>query len=195
MQSAAAQNILFTQYAQSCVRFKARQLSRRSEFRRCDEDDLRQELWLILLREAHRFDPRRASLNTFIDRVLQTAAGMIVRRPYRQKRVLDRKAVSLDGIKVVTGDGRQALADSISDADLSRRTGVTRRGKTACHDAADAFAHTIGAMPDDVRDVCRQVMGGTISSAARQLGRSRRQVRKALQAARPYFERAGLDGR
>ena len=79
MQSAAAQNVLFTKYAQSCVRFKARQLSRRSEFRRCDEDDLRQELWLLLLREAHRFDPRRASLNTFVDRVLQTAAGMIVR--------------------------------------------------------------------------------------------------------------------
>jgi DNA-directed RNA polymerase specialized sigma24 family protein len=195
MQSAVAQNVLFTPYAQSCVRFKARQLSRRSEFRRCDEDDLRQELWLLLLREAHRFDPRRASLNTFIDRVVTTAAGMIVRRPYRQKRVLNQKAVSLDRVKVLTGDGRQALADSLSDADLSRRTGVTRGDDIARRDAADAFAHTIGAMPDDVRNVCRQVIGGTISSAARELGRSRRQVRKALQAARPYFERAGLDGR
>jgi transposase-like protein len=48
-------------------------------------------------------------------------------------------------------------------------------------------------MPDEVREVCRRMMGGTISSVARDLGISRRQVRKAISCARPFLERAGFD--
>ena len=195
MKSADAQSVVFTEYAKSCVRVKARQLSRRSEFSRSDEDDLQQDMWLTLLKEAHRFDPQRASLNTFVDRVVNSAAGMILRRPYRQKRSPGQKAVSLDRTKVaMDGEAKRPLSQLISVADLARRTGATRSDEAARHDDAEAFAHAVDAMPDDVRDVCRQVMGGSISSAARELGISRRQIREALQAARPYFERAGLNG-
>ena len=195
MKSANAQSVVFTEYAKSCVRVKARQLSRRSEFSRSDEDDLQQDMWLTLLKEAHRFDPQRASLNTFVDRVVNSAAGMILRRPYRQKRSPGQKAVSLDRTKVaMDGEAKRPLSQLISVADLARRTGATRSDEAARHDDAEAFAHAVDAMPDDVRDVCRQVMGGSISSAARELGISRRQIREALQAARPYFERAGLNG-
>jgi len=193
MRSADARSVVFTEYAKSCIEFKARQLSRRSEFRRCDEEDLRQDLWLLLLNAAHRFDPRRASANTFIDRVLHTAAGMILRRPYRQKRVIGQNALSLERVKVTTGEGRRPLADFIGDADLSRRTGAASHDEIARHDDADAFGHAIGTMPGDMGDVCRRVMGGSVSSAARQSGISRRRVREVLQAARPYFERAGFE--
>ena len=196
MRSADAQSVVFTEYAKSCVRVKARQLSQRSEFRQSDEDDLHQDLWLTLLKEARRFDPQRASLNTFVDRVVNSAACMILRRPYRQKRAQGRRALSLDRTRVaVSGEVKKPLAHFISDADLARRIGATRSDETARHDDAKAFDHAVIAMPDDVRDVCRQVMGGSISSAARELGMSRRQVREALQAARPYFERAGFNGR
>jgi RNA polymerase sigma factor (sigma-70 family) len=194
MRSADAQSVVFTEYAKSCVRVKARQLSQRSEFRRTDEDDLQQTLWLTLLKEAHRFDPQRASLNTFVDRVVNTAAGMILRRPYRQKRAPGQRALSLERTKVaISGEVKKPLAHFISDIDLSRRTGATRSDVTTHHDDTGAFAHAVDAMPDDVRDVCRQVMGGSISSAARELGMSRHQVREALKAARPYFERAGFN--
>jgi transposase-like protein len=36
-------------------------------------------------------------------------------------------------------------------------------------------------------------MGGTVASVARDLGVSRRQVRKTVAAARPFLERAGFD--
>ena len=195
MRSADAQSVVFTEYAKSCVRVKARQLSQRSEFRQSDEDDLQQDLWLTLLNESRRFDPQRASLNTFVDRVVNSAACMILRRPYRQKRAQGRRALSLERTRVaVSGEVKKPLAHFISDADLARRIGATRSDETARHDDAKAFDHAVDAMPDDVRDVCRQVMGGSISSAARELGMSRRQVREALQAARPYFERAGFNG-
>ena len=192
MKSGDAQSVVFTEYAKSCVRVKARQLSQRSEFRRTDEDDLQQTLWLTLLKEAHRFDPQRASPNTFVDRVVNTAAGMVVRRPYRQKRAPGERALSLDGTMVAAnGEGKRPLSELISDADLSRRTGAIGNDEFARNDDAEAFARAMDAMPGDVRDVCRQVMGGSISSAARDLGMSRRQIREALQAARPYFEQTG----
>ena len=195
MKSADAQSVVFTEYAKSCIEFKARQLSQRSEFRRSDEGDLQQDLWLTLLKEAHRFDPQRASLNTFVDRVVNTAAGMILRRPYRQKRAPGQRALSLERTKVaISGEVKKPLAQFISDADLSRRTGATRCDETARHDDTEAFARAVKTMPDHVCDVCRHVMGGSISSAARGLGMSRRRIREALQAARPYFERAGFNG-
>jgi RNA polymerase sigma factor (sigma-70 family) len=172
-----------------------RRLSRRSDFCRSDERDLEQRLWLALLKEAERFDPQRASLNTFIDRVVHTAAGMIVRSWYRQKRAPDKGTLSLDRTKVaISGDINKPLAQFISGADLSRRTGTTSNDETARREEAEAVTHALDTIPEELRDVCRHVMGGTISSAARDLEMSRRQVRKALQQARPYFERAGLNG-
>jgi RNA polymerase sigma factor (sigma-70 family) len=194
MRSADAQSAVFTEYAKLCVRVKARQLSRRSEFRRSDVDDLEQELWLRLLKEAPRFDVGRGSLNTFIDRVVNTAGGMIVRHPYRQKRAAGQKALSLEGTKVSFGDAKKPLVQLLTEADMARRTATMVADKIARRQDAEAIAYALGAMPDEVRNVCRQVMGGSISSAARDLGVSRHQIREALQAARPYFERAGFGG-
>jgi RNA polymerase sigma-70 factor, ECF subfamily len=193
MRSADAQSVVFTEYAKSCIRVKARQLSRQSGFCRSDEGDLEQELWLTLLKEAKRFDPQRASLNTFTDRIVRTAAGMIVRGRHRQKRAAGNRAVSLDQPKTsVSGGAKLPLLHRISDADLSRRIGIVPGNGTISRQDAQAVATALDNMPDDTRDVCRHVMGGNISSAARDLGRSRRQIREALLAARPYFERAGF---
>ena len=41
-------------YARNLIRFKARQLSRRRDFRSDEPDDLRQELWLALVKAAAR---------------------------------------------------------------------------------------------------------------------------------------------
>jgi len=194
MRSADAQSVVLTEYAKSCIEFKARQLSRRSEFRRSDEEDLRQDLWLTLLKEAHRFNPRRSSLNTFVDRVVNSAAGMILRRPYRQKRASGQEALSLERTKVaISGEIKKPLAQFISEADLSRRTGASRSDEIALRDDTEAIGHALDSMPDEARQMCRRVMGGSIASTARELGLSRRQIRKAMQAARPYFERAGFE--
>lgn len=193
MQSAGAQNVLFTEYAQSCIKVKARRLSRRSEFRRSDEDDLQQDLWLSLLKQTSRFDPNRASLNTFIDRVVNSAAGMIVRRPHRRKRAQGNHALSLDATAAsMHGDGKRPLARDVSVSDLSRRTGTVPQDAVAQHEDAEAMDHALRAMPQHMRDVCRRVMGGSIASAARELGTSRHRIRDVLRAARPYLERSGF---
>ena len=194
MRSVDVRDIVFTEYAKTCIRVKARQLAKRSEFRRSDEDDLQQELWLALLKKAHRFDSHRGSSNTFVDRVLNNAAGMMVRHPYRKKRAPEQKAISIERFKISDADGtKDRLENFLSNADLSRRTGANDRDEYVCYDDAKAISHALSEMPEEMRDVCRHMMGGSISAAARDLGMSRRRIREALQSARPYFEQAGFE--
>lgn len=108
----------------------ARRLSQRKGFTRSDEEDVQQELWLILLREAKRFDPERASLHTFIDRVVRAAGGMIARRRRRQKRAAGGHVVSLDQRDLSEdGEAGTSLSHQISEADLAR---TARLGQTLC---------------------------------------------------------------
>ncbi len=193
MSIADVQSVIFSEYAKDCIRVKARQLAKRSEFRQSDEDDLQQELWLTLLKRAPDYDPKRGSSNTFIDRVVNSAAGMVVRHTYRQKRALGRKALSIERTSVKdNGDGKCRLADCLSNDDLSRRTYAFPTDEIARLDDIDAVTQALDNMPEEIRMVCRHVMGGTISSAARDLGVSRHQIRTALQSARPYLERVGF---
>jgi RNA polymerase sigma factor (sigma-70 family) len=194
MQTAEARDPLLTDYARSLVKFKARQLARQCGFGPSERDDLEQELWLALVSQADRYDPERASLDTFIDRVVNTAAGMPARSRSRLKRAPGDGALSLETTKVpIRGQVQKPLARFLCDADLTRRTGTVPTDEVALRENAEAIAHALAAMPGPMRDVCRLVMRGSISSAARRLRTSRRRVRGLLRAARPYFEEAGLD--
>jgi RNA polymerase sigma-70 factor (ECF subfamily) len=181
---------VLTDYARSLIRFKARQLSRRAGFSRSDRDDLEQDLWAALLAQADRFDPSRACLNTFADRVVNSAAAMILRDRQRQKRADGLQAQSLNA--PLGRDGQpETLGCGLSEADHRRRIGTEPPDEAGRRDDADAVRHALASMAPHVADVCRRVLGGSISSAAQELGTSRRQIRKALDAARPFLERAG----
>jgi RNA polymerase sigma factor (sigma-70 family) len=182
---------ILTAYASYLVGFKARQIVRRSGFTPSDREDVEHDLWLALASQAEHFDPSRASLNTFTDRVIESAAAMILRKRRQKKRAAGFHALSLDaaGASEVTEGGSGA---GVSADDLARRIGVNVRNEISCREHADAVHHALARMPEDVREVCRHLMGGTISSAARDLRITRRQVRKHLASARVFLERAGF---
>ena len=187
-----AREAVLTDYAKSLIRFKARQLARRIGFSRSDEDDLEQELWLSLIDKAGHFDPQRASLDTFIDRVVNTSIRMILRDRRRQKRANGFRATSLGRMISQKGRRPEPLGATLSEADRCRHTGSVPNDDVARKERDDAVDHALEAMPEDLRDVCRRVMGGSISSAARELGTSRRQIRNALAESRLWLERAGF---
>ena len=183
---------VLTDYAKSLIRFKARQLARRSGFSRSDEEDLEQELWLALIDKADQFDPQRASLDTFIDRVVNTSIRMILRERRRQKRANGFRAASLSGTIAQKSGRSESLGATLGEADRCRHTGSVPNDDMARRERDDAVDHALGGMPEHLRDVCRRVMGGSISSAARELGTSRRQIRNALAESRLWLERAGF---
>jgi len=116
---------IVTEYARTLIRVKAKQIVRRPGFSRSDQPDIEQELLVHLLCQAKHFDPNRASLNTFVARVIDSAVAMLVRDRGRSKRnpCSDAEVQSL-AEKVPQPEGPpEPLARLISRRDLERRTG------------------------------------------------------------------------
>jgi RNA polymerase sigma-70 factor (ECF subfamily) len=165
---------LLNDYTQRLIRVKAQQLTRRRGFTPSDREDMEQELAKYLLERADRFDPRRATFNTFAARVLDSAVAMILRDRQRLKRAGAFTAMSLE--KTVHEQDAEATSgrDALSEADMKRRTGAAPEDATADFDQAEALSHAMHSMPLDLREMCRRLMHGNVASVARDMGISRR---------------------
>lgn len=191
MSNLSGKELVLTEYAKNLINFKARQLRQRQDFQSAEPEDLQQQLWLALVKAAEQFDPAKASLDTFIDRVVNRAVAMLVRAGQRRQRGNGLPVQSLDQ-EMAPGSGTpQPLATAVSADDLARRTGGESRNETILREDAEAVEHALAQMPEEMRDLCRRLMGGTVASVARDLGTSRRQVRNIIGAAKPFLERAG----
>jgi len=176
----------------SHLQAKARQLCRRRGFSPSEQEDIEQELWLAVLQQAERFDPARARLETFLDRVISRAVAMLLRSRNRRKRGHGISPLSLENDYTPPGEELKPLSDTVSREDVARRLGTQSEDPIARLDQTEAIESVLARMPERLRDICRRLMTGTVASVARELGISRYQVRKALEEARPYFEEAGL---
>lgn len=178
-------------YARKLIRFKAGQLARKSGFQQSEQEDLEQELTLHLLRQAHHFDPQRASLSTFIDRVVNSRVVSLLRDRHRQKRAPGYTAQSLD-TPPADSVSPSDLAGSLTEADHCRRIGQSatseERGRERTIDVSEALTR----LSPELRDLCRRLMAGSVASVARDLGVSRRQIQKAVGQIRTHFESMGL---
>ena len=185
---------VFSDYARTLIRLKARQLSRRADFSRSDEPDIAQDLTLHLLCQAEHFDPSRASLKTFVTHVVNSCVAMILRERWRQKRVPDHGAEiqSLETMVDVPDEPPVALWATISVADIERRTGATSKSDVEVHDEAEALDHAMQSLSDEDRQLCERLKVGSRASVARDLQISRRKLGTILSSVRQQFERAGL---
>ena len=182
-----------TAYARSLIRYKACQLCRRPGFSRSDAEDLAQDLTLALLRKAHLYDPARgASYDTFADRVIDSAARMILRARRQLKRAPGFAAQSLDTGTADVRGRHVPLADRVADTDP--RTGRAADGgpDTPGGDDAEAVARALAGLPPHLLAVAERLKHGSVASAARDLGVSRRRVYAAVALIRRRFEGAGL---
>ncbi|GAB6185671.1 sigma-70 family RNA polymerase sigma factor [Thermopirellula anaerolimosa] len=186
-------DFVVTEYAKALIQAKARQLCRRRDFSPSEQEDIEQELWLAVLQQAERFDPARASLETFLDRVVSRAAAMLLRSRKRRKRGNGIQPLSLESDFTSTGEGLKPLSDTVSSEDAARRLGTQSADPIARLEQTEAIESAMARMPERLRDICQRLMTGTVASVARQLGISRHQVRKAARDAQPYFEEAGLE--
>ena len=114
MLPAEVQRLVESEYARTSIRVKGEQLSRRKDFGASCCEDIEQDLWLHLLGQAARFDGDRSSLNTFIDRVVNSAAASLVRSREREMRADGFHAQSLDSVADDSGCKMRTLRLSLS---------------------------------------------------------------------------------
>lgn len=179
-----------TAYAQSLIKTKARQLSRNPTLRGMDPDDIAQELVLVLLSRAHKYDPARgASRDTFADRVINSAIATLLRDQQRQKRAGNARTVSINQSKTGGGDESATLGELLSAIDGARRAGTDPDEKA---ELIEDLAEALWLLPPDLQIVCRKLMDQPEASVARDMGMSRRQTRKAMARIRSHFETSGF---
>jgi RNA polymerase sigma-70 factor, ECF subfamily len=110
-------------YAVQLIRFKARQLSKLPCFIAEETEDLEQELMISLLQNSAAFNPERASLNTFIGRVVESRASTLITTASARIRNSGQPAIPLQMV-------------SEPDQPNGTETGV------------DALFHALGKNPD-----------------------------------------------
>ncbi len=120
MDNDVIRDALTTPYVTTLIRVKALQLLKRPGFRRSERHDLEQDLRTQVLKMGHHYDPARGAVSTFIDRVVDSAAAMIIRDCRRLKRSVTMKIESLDR-QVHVGEKPQAMSDLIDSGTVCRR--------------------------------------------------------------------------
>ena len=183
---------LTSEYVQKLLKIKAKQLARRPEFRRTDPEDIEHDLIGHVLKQADKYDRARSAPNTFIVRVVDTAAAMLVRDRKRLKRAAGHGAISLDGT-VLEGNGQKAsLTEFISEADNQRRRGGERMSDDELCDLHSDVPDVLADLPPEHKRIAALLTNLTEAEVARKLRISRRQVRNAVEAIREHFSAAGF---
>lgn len=183
---------LTTDYAKRLLKVKARQLVRRSEFRRFERSDIEQELATYVIQKAHLYDTARSSVHTFIARVVDSAVAIMIRHQHRVKRAAGLSAWSLDGTVFGKDEDVTPLSALITETDLCRRHSRRPLSRQRRHEL-EADLHTaMKGLSPDLQEIALRLMGGSEVSIARDLGISRRQVRNAMAKVREHFEGVGL---
>lgn len=179
---------VFSAYAVSLIRHKSLQLIRKPGFSRSDREDLEHDLSLHLWKKAHQFDPRRASIETFADRVIKSAVRMIL-RDRRRRRLALGKVESIESGTVNVDHTAVPLDEIISEQDRGRRVGREPHD----HDVPRDVRDVVDRLSPELKSIVDAILSTDhLSKAAESTGLARSTFYLRLKEIRREFEDAGL---
>jgi RNA polymerase sigma-70 factor (ECF subfamily) len=173
-------------YATQTIRFHAQRLARGTLFPGMTAEDHQQELALDLWRRLPAYDPERAGLGTFIDRIVRRRVPDLITSAHTAARDGERQTMSLDSAEDGNGAG---LADQLSTseglwaspADLEHDTGLR-------HD----LARFVASLPPALQRCLAILTSGSIGVAVRKERLHRSSYYEALDRLRRRARQAGL---
>lgn len=174
------------------VQAQARSLFRSNAVPTMDIEDIEQELMLHVHRRLPNFDHTRASLPTFVDRVVRNHAATLIEVAKAEKRGSETETVWLNEPVVIdTQHELSERSELIGDEHCQWRTPVLLRDEQIMlrHD----LIRVLQSLPPPVRDVFHWLAHSSISEAARSLGVSRASLYDRLLPARTRCAVAGLE--
>ena len=175
-----------TDYARNLIRIKAKQVVRGRGFNRSELPDIEQELFFHLIKQAPNFDPKRSALNTFIAKVVDSAAGMVVRARRCDKRTPE------DGAEIHSLEAKfpggtehpKPLWAILQPEDQDRKIGKVSISDAELFERAESIQKFLDSLPDDLQKICRLLMRCSQAEAYRQLNISRRKFLLAIEEIR-----------
>ena len=180
-------------YAAKRIRLRAGQLIGRYGFSPDDREDLEHDLALDLLQRLSRFDPSRASLNTFVSRVVDHAVATIVERQTAAGR--DARLTTLFSDCVMYGErGKPAsFEDGITTTDYLRMTGRVDSESPRNVSLRAALERASESLSTPLQGLVHLLAEGfSISEISRRAGIPRSTVYDRVREIRAHFDRIGL---
>jgi RNA polymerase sigma-70 factor, ECF subfamily len=179
-------------YAVRIIRHKAKRLVGQAGFTESDRQDLEQEMVMDLLHRLPKYNPKLSQRNTFIARVVEHMAAMIVEarkaglRDYRLcKCSLNARLEDDDG-------GSVERMETIDQEDYLRRTGRLSRPLWEVQDAAVDICRALDSLPPELRELCHRLQTDTVLEISREKGIPRGRIYESLKELREIFDNAGL---
>lgn len=180
-------------YAFELIYHKARQLVGKAGFTWDDVEDIEQELTLDLLERLAKFDPAKATYNTFVARIVERKISKLIRHRMQEMRDYRREDGSLnDPIDNGCGETSERL-QTISQDEHDRRIGRHIRPAANRMDLQIDVWQVLAELPQELRRAGELLMTLSVAQAARALGIPRSTFYDAyLAKLRRVFEDHGL---
>ena len=183
------------EYALSLVRFKARQLLGQTGIRRDDLADIEQELLVTLTEALRRYDMTRAQVTTFLSIVVDSRCKDLLRRRRAFAPCLFRQYESLDeGVR--DEEGNPSTRCDLVDLDTYMQAttkGAAPRPAEESKELVMDIAAVLEQLPQDLRELCLQLIHKSKVDLARELGMRRTTLYERINLIREAFREAGLD--
>lgn len=161
------------------VQCKARQLIRRPEFDAREEEDIQQDLRLHAFRRLGKYDPARAKMTTFLDRIVCHKIASMLRYRRAQKRDFGIKTVPLDEFEI---DYDQQMIAS----------GRATRPHLEQLELKVDVEWVEDSLPKHLRSLYRALQHKTVSQLSRDSGTPRSTIYERIHELREHMDAAGL---
>ena len=159
-------------YAETLIHHKARQLVGEAGFTADDIEDLEQELRLDLLTRLPKFDPKKATYNTFVARLVERKISNLIRHRTREMRDYRCEEGSLNGSAetVEAGNEKVERIETITQDEYDLRWGRYRFPAAERLDLQLDVSMILSKLPLDLRKLAELLKTMSIAEAARELG-------------------------
>lgn len=179
-------------YAATTIRCKARQLAGNSGFGADEAEDIEQELRTDLIERLPRYNPIKASQNTFVARLIDHKISRLIRHRTAECRDYRRVEFSVNDT-ITDANGNQVERACTMDQDETDiRSGKRRRTLREENELRLDVSLTVGNLPDDLRKIAALLEKQPVAEAARTLGMSKGALYREIAKMRRIFEDAGL---
>jgi DNA-directed RNA polymerase specialized sigma24 family protein len=168
------------------IKYQAAKLARSGSLPGMDKEDIEQELMLDLLRRRDRFDPDRASFDTFADRVVTNRVASLTASTHKLR--AERITISLDF--VVANDDEEEGASLIDKLDELENPYALDELKIGL---ARDVARFLGDLPPVLQRYVAILAADNVCEAAREAGLHRSTIYERKEQIRQAAEDWGLE--
>ena len=180
-------------YTANLIRYKTRRLIGQAGYTRSDQEDIEQDLSLHLRQQLPKHDPRKGTLKTFVNTVLDNKIRTMVRARLTSQYDFRRHDYSLNEMMETEIGCTVSRAEAIDAEEYLMATGRLDRPVTERLELRLDVRCAISLLPADLQNLCARLQEQTIVDIAREDGVSRHKIDEQRRRIGLVFLEHGLD--